>query len=173
MNDLVAWCRRTCRSVKAMPQVDFVDSGSPWIISRSIVVDAPADRIFDVLADPRRHPDFDGSGSVRGAVSGPQRLSLGAKFGMDMRLGVPYRVSSRVKEFDEGRRIAWAHIGGHRWRYELEPLSESTTRVTETFDATTARSARALKLMDAYNRNTRAIEETLPRLAALVESEGQ
>ena len=137
------------------------------------MIDAPADRIFEILADPRRHCDFDGSGSVRGAASGPQRLSLGAKFGMDMRLGVPYRVSSRVKEFDEGRRIAWAHLGGHRWRYELEPLDGATTRVTETFDATTARSARALKLMDAYNRNARAIEETLPRLAALAEGQGQ
>jgi hypothetical protein len=110
---------------------------------------------------------------VRGAVSGPERLSLGAKFGMDMRLGVPYRVSSQVKEFEEGQRIAWAHIGGHRWRYELEPLADGSTRVTETFDATTARSARALKLIDAYNRNARAIEETLPRLAALAQSEGQ
>ena len=108
---------------------------------------------------------------MRGAVTGPERLSLGAKFGMDMRLFVPYRISSQVKEFDEGRRIAWAHIGGHRWRYELEPLPDGSTRVTETFDATTARSARALKLMDAYNRNARAIEETLPRLAALVEGE--
>ncbi len=156
-----------------MPHVEVVPTGSPWIISRSILVEAPADRIFDLLADPRRHPDFDGSGSVRGAVSGPERLSLGAKFGMDMRLGVPYRVSSQVKEYEEGRRIAWAHIGGHRWRYELEPLADGSTRVTETFDATTARSARALKLMDAYNRNTRAIEETLPRLAALAQSEGQ
>lgn len=154
-----------------MPRVDVVDTGSPWVISRSVVVSAPAARIFDILADPRRHPDFDGSGSVRGAISGPERLSMGSKFGMSMRLGVPYRVSSQVKEFDEGRRIAWAHIGGHRWRYELEPLPDGTTRVTETFDATTARSARALKLMDAYNRNTRAIEETLPRLAALAEGE--
>lgn len=152
-------------------QVEVVDTGSPWVISRSIVVKAPAEQVFEILANPRRHPDFDGSGSVRGAVTGPERLSLGAKFGMDMRLFVPYRVSSQVKEFDEGRRIAWAHIGGHRWRYELEPLPDGSTRVTETFDATTARSARALKLMDAYNRNARAIEETLPRLAALVEGE--
>ena len=152
-------------------QVEVVDTGSPWIISRSIVVKAPAEQVFETLANPRRHPDFDGSGSVRGAVTGPERLSLGAKFGMDMRLFVPYRISSQVKEFDEGRRIAWAHIGGHRWRYELEPLPDGSTRVTETFDATTARSARALKLMDAYNRNARAIEETLPRLAALVEGE--
>jgi uncharacterized protein YndB with AHSA1/START domain len=152
-----------------MAKVEIVDTGTPWVVSRSIVVQAPAERVFDLLADPRRHPDFDGSGSVRGAAAGPQRLSLGAKFGMDMRLGVPYRVSSQVKEFEEGRRIAWAHLGGHRWRYELEPLDGTTTRVTETFDATTARSARALKLMDAYNRNARAIEETLPRLKALAE----
>lgn len=152
-------------------QVEVVDTGSPWVISRSIVVKAPAEQVFEILTNPRRHPDFDGSGSVRGAVTGPERLSLGAKFGMDMRLFVPYRISSQVKEFDEGRRIAWAHIGGHRWRYELEPLPDGSTRVTETFDATTARSARALKLMDAYNRNARAIEETLPRLAALVEGE--
>lgn len=154
-------------------RVEVVETGSPWIISRSIVIQAPAERIFEILADPRRHPDFDGSGSVRGAISGPERLSMGAKFGMDMRLVVRYRISSQVKEFDEGRRIAWAHIGGHRWRYELQPLADGSTRVTETFDATTARSARALKLMDAYNRNTRAIEETLPRLAALAESEAQ
>lgn len=152
-------------------QVEVVDTGSPWIVSRSIVVKAPAEQVFEVLANPRRHPDFDGSGSVRGAIAGPERLSLGAKFGMDMRLVVPYRISSQVKEFDEGRRIAWAHVGGHRWRYELEPLPDGSTRVTETFDATTARSARALKLMDAYNRNARAIEETLPRLAALVEGD--
>ena len=158
-------------SVNVMAEVEIVDTGSPWIISRSIVVDASAERIFDLLADPRRHAEFDGSGSVKGSVSGPERLSLGAKFGMDMRLVVPYRIGNQVKEFDEGRRIAWAHIGGHRWRYELQPLPDGGTRITETFDATTARSARALKLMDAYNRNARAIEETLPRLKALVEGQ--
>jgi uncharacterized protein YndB with AHSA1/START domain len=159
------------RSVSCMSQVEVEDTGSPWIISRSIEVEAPAERIFELLADPRRHADFDGSGCVKGSVSGPERLSIGAKFGMDMRLVVPYRIGNQVKEFDEGRRIAWAHLGGHRWRYELESLPDGTTRVTETFDATTARSARALKLMDAYNRNARAIEETLPRLKALAEGE--
>lgn len=152
-----------------MSDVAVVETGTPWIISRSIDIDAEPQRIFDLLADPRRHADFDGSGSVKGSVSGPERLSRGAKFGMDMRLVVPYRIGNQVKEFDEGRRIAWAHLGGHRWRYELQALPEGGTRVTETFDATTARSARALKLMDAYNRNARAIEETLPRLKALVE----
>lgn len=154
-----------------MSQVRVEDTGSPWIVSRSIVVEAPAERIFELLADPRRHPDFDGSGSVKGSVSGPERLSLGAKFGMGMRIVVPYRIGNEVKEFEEGRRIAWAHLSGHRWRYELEPLADGGTRVTETFDATTARSARALKLMDAYRRNAQAIEATLPRLKSLAEGE--
>lgn len=152
-----------------MSDIEIVETGTPYVVSRAIVIDAPAERIFDLLADPRRHADFDGSGSVKRSISGPQRLSLGAKFGMDMRMVVPYRVSSQVKEFDEGRRIAWAHLGGHRWRYELETTVGGDTRVIETFDATTARSAQALKLMDAYRRNARAIEETLPRLKALAE----
>jgi len=154
-----------------MSEVQVVPTDSPLVISRSIRIDASPERVFDLLADPRRHPDFDGSGSVKGSISGPQRLSLGDKFGMDMRIVVPYRVSSQVKEFEEGRRIAWAHLGGHRWRYQLESLPDGGTEVTETFDATTARSARALKLMDAYRRNARAIEETLPRLKALVEGD--
>jgi uncharacterized protein YndB with AHSA1/START domain len=153
-----------------MADVDVVDTGSPYIVSRAIVIAAPPERVFDLLADPRRHAEFDGSGSVRGAISGPERLSLGAKFGMDMRLVVPYRISSQVKEFEEGRRIAWAHLMGHRWRYVLEPV-DGGTRVIETFDATTARSTQALKLMDAYRRNGRAIEETLPRLKALAEGD--
>lgn len=155
-----------------MPDVRVIATDSPYVISRSIRIAAPPELIFDLLADPRRHADFDGSGSVKGSVSGPKRLALGAKFGMDMRLLVPYRIGNQVKEFEEGRRIAWAHVGGHRWRYELKPLDDGGTEVTETFDATTARSARALKLMDAYRRNTRAIEETLPRLKALAEAEG-
>lgn len=153
-----------------MADVHVVDSGSRWVVSRSIVIAAPADRIFDLLADPRRHSEFDGSGSVRDAVSGPPRLSLGATFRMDMKIGLPYRIGNTVKEFEEGRLIAWSHIGGHRWRYELEPLPDGSTRVIESFDATTARSPHALYLMDAYRRNARGIEQTLPRLKALAES---
>ena len=152
-------------------RADIVDTGHKYRRAGRIVIDAPVAKIFDIIADPYRHPEFDGSGTVRKGFTGPHRLSEGAKFGMDMRLVVPYRIGNQVKEFDEGRRIAWAHVGGHRWRYELQPLPDGGTQVTETFDATTARSARALKVMDAYRRNARAIEETLPRLKALAEGE--
>lgn len=80
------------------------------------------------------HPVLDGSGTVKGARDGnPSRLALGAKFGMDMQIAVPYRITNTVVEFDEGKRIAWRHAGRHVWRYELEP-AEGGTKVTETFD---------------------------------------
>ena len=133
------------------------------------LIPAPAEAIFDLLADPRRHPDFDGSGTLRGSVSGPERLSPGARFGMDMHLGVPYRIGNEVVEFEEGRRIAWCHFYKHRWRYELEPVDDATTVVTETFDARTALFPPGLYVLDAYAKNQKAVAATLVRLRDLVE----
>ncbi len=138
-------------------------------VSRDIVVDAPPSAVFAVLADPREHGRFDGSGTVRSAVKGPDRLSLGARFGMSMRLGVPYVISNEVVEFEEDRRIAWRHVGHHRWRYELEPVGEGSTKVTETFDWSTARAPKLLELVGYPATNTRGIEATLPRLKSYVE----
>lgn len=106
---------------------------TPRSVSASTVVGAPPEAVFDLLADPRRHAEFDGSGTVRAAVAGPDRLAPGATFGMTMRWGVPYQVRNTVVEFDEGRRIGWRHFGRHVWRYELEPVPGGTL-VTETFD---------------------------------------
>jgi hypothetical protein len=153
------------------PRAEIVDTGSRWARAASIVIDAPAAAVFDVLADPRRHAEFDGSGTVQGAVSGPDRLALGSRFGMSMRIRLPYRTDNRVVEFEEGRRIAWCHVNRHRWRYELEPLDAFSTRVMETFDGRTARFPPALLLMNAYANNQTAVAKTLVRLKRLVESE--
>ncbi len=138
-------------------------------VSRDIVVDAPPSAVFAVLADPREHGRFDGSGTVRSAVAGPDRLALGDRFGMSMRLGVPYTIKNEVVEFEEDRRIAWRHFGHHRWRYELEPVGEGSTKVTETFDWSTARAPKLIELVGFPATNTRGIEATLPRLKAYVE----
>ncbi len=153
--------------------VEKIQTGDRWIVSRSVVIDAPAQKIFDVLADPRQHAAFDGSGTVQGSVSGPKRLAMGDSFRMDMKMKVPYRIGNTVKEFEEGRRIAWSHMGGHRWRYELEPIDDERTRVIETFDATTARSTLLLKAMRADAMNAKAIDATLCRLKDYVEGKQQ
>ncbi len=134
------------------------------IVSVERVVPSPPGAIFDLLADPRRHHEIDGSGSVRSAqVDAPERLSLGAQFGMNMRIGAPYKIDNTVVEFDEGCRIAWRHMGGHVWRYLLEPVAGGT-KVTEQFDMNTARSATALRLIRAPQRNKAAMEKTLDNL---------
>jgi uncharacterized protein YndB with AHSA1/START domain len=115
------------------------------VVSVERVIPAPPEQIFAVLADPHRHQDFDGSGTVRAAKDVPDKLVLGSTFGMSMRLGVPYSMVSTVVEYDENRRLAWQTLppyplvgrltGGRIWRYELEPV-EGGTKVTESWDIT-------------------------------------
>lgn len=138
------------------------------IISRSLTIDAPAQRIFDLLADPAAHSRFDGSGTVKAPTKAPERLALGAKFGMSMKIGIPYQVTNEVVEFDEARRIAWRHFAGHIWRYELEPLGDGqATIVTESFDARPAKHPLVTRLMGFYRRHPSHIEATLERLGKL------
>jgi len=140
------------------------------VIQASRLVKATPQQIFDLLADPRKHSLIDGSGSVQNArVNAPERLSLGAKFGMDMKIGLPYRITNEVVEFDEPKEIGWRHMGGHIWRYVLEPANGGTM-VTEQFDWTHSKSPIVLKLMGAFDKNEKAIAATLERLAAHYES---
>jgi hypothetical protein len=145
----------------------------PRIISHSVEVQAPPAVVFAILADPRQHARIDGSGSVQELLKGPERLSQGATFGMDMKLfGLPYKIRNRVVEFDEGRRIAWRHFGGHRWRYVLEPTATGT-RVTESFDYSRHPlwGRLVIELAGFPARNRRGIEETLANLKSAAEAD--
>lgn len=116
-------------------------SESSETVSVERVIPGPPEAIFDLLADPARHHDIDGSGAVVKAKQGSQRLVLGSRFGMSMKVGIPYSMVNTVVELDEPRRIAWqtrgpCNLGGGRiWRYELEPV-EGGTLVRETWDIT-------------------------------------
>ena len=137
-------------------------------LSVSRVISAEREAIFDIIADPAMHPVIDGSGTVRDVQEGgPERLTYGAKFGMSMKMGAPYKIANTVVEYDEGRRLAWAHFHGHRWRYELEDV-EGGTKVTETFDWSTARTKWTLEMAGIPKRNREAMEKTLERLEELV-----
>ncbi len=114
-------------------------------VSVERVIPAPASAIFDLLADPGRHLDVDGSGTVLGARSGGRRLKLGDTFGMNMKIGARYSTRNEVVEFEENQRIAWRTLApgplskvftGRTWRYELEPV-EGGTLVRETWDIST------------------------------------
>lgn len=138
---------------------------------------APAEPIFDLLADAGKHPLIDGSGTVRGPQSGStRRLALGSTFGMAMHAGFGYSMVNTVIEYEENRRIAWQAypagpagkvIGGRIWRYQLEPV-EGGTRVTESWDLSLDHQRRLLRA--ALGRRTRRnMEATLARIAGLVD----
>ena len=149
------------------------DPQHPRIISEHVDIEAPAEVVFHILADPRQHSRIDGSGSVQNLLKGPDRLSKGATFGMDMKLfGLPYKIRNTVVEFEEDRRIAWRHFGGHRWRYVLEPTSEGT-RVTESFDYSRYGLPQRLivELAGFPQRNREGIAGTLVKLKEASESD--
>ncbi len=140
------------------------------------LVHAPAEAIFALVADPGRHRDIDGSGAVRRARAGaPGRLALDSKFGMSMRMGIPYLMVSTVIEFEDNRRIAWqtrppGPIGlvaaGRIWRYELEPV-EGGTLVKESWDVSKDMQRWFLKMGGLPEATRKNMEKTLARIEEL------
>jgi len=140
---------------------------SAYLVSESRVIAADPQAIFDIVADPAMHPVMDGSGTVQAVQeSAPPRLELGATFGMDMKLGAPYKITNEVVEFEEGRRIAWRHFNGHLWRYLFEPV-DGGTKVTEQWDARRVWNKLALRVARFPSRNRAGILATLEKLDRL------
>jgi uncharacterized protein YndB with AHSA1/START domain len=136
---------------------------------------ASPERIFELLADPSRHQDIDGSGTVREAREGSQRLALGSTFGMSMKAGFSYSMVSTIIEFEADRRIAWQTrpvqslpkklVGGRIWRYELEPR-DGGTLVRESWDISQEKNnwlVRGLrsKSIDAMTKTLERLESVL------------
>ena len=143
----------------------------PTVVSASREIAASAAAIFELIADPSQQPRWDGNDNLQEAAPGQRVREVGAVFLMTNTSG---RVrQNHVVEFEEGRRIAWnpsevdKQPPGHLWRWELEPVSDTVTRVTHTYDWTNltdqARMERA--------RNTRAenLQASIDRLAELAE----
>lgn len=112
----------------------------PRIARASREIAAGAGRIFELIADPVHQPRWDGNDNLAEAPSGQRVRATGEVFTMTLTKGSVRE--NHVVEFVEGRRIAWrpAEPGqdppGHVWRWELEPINSSRTRVTHTYDWT-------------------------------------
>lgn len=130
------------------------------------IVSGPADEIFEFIRRPSNHPAISGDGTVKSASSGDEVLQDGSRFGMSMRWGAPYKIGLQVVEFAENRRIAWCHFSGHRWRWELEPVDSTHTRVTETFDMSTAKVPLVLRLMGFPKKHEDNVRSSVANLAA-------
>jgi epoxide hydrolase len=165
----------------------MTDELEPVAVSRRI--SAPAHSIFVILASPARHPDFDGSGMLRGAVTTSMVSGAGDIFVMKMyysELG-DYEMNNHVVEYEEDRRIGWepepgrghpraAPSGsggaraGQRWSYQLTPDGPDATIVTEIYDCSRAPEERR-RGMDDGKIWVDCMTRTLERLDRLCEDE--
>lgn len=143
----------------------------PRVVSATREIAAGAGRIFELIADPAEQPRWDGNDNLASAPAGQRVRRAGDVFAMTLTRGEIRE--NHVVEFEEGRRIAWtpAEPGkmppGHLWRWELEPVDPSRTRVTHTYDWT--RLTDEGRLPRARATTTDRLRASLDRLAALAE----
>jgi uncharacterized protein YndB with AHSA1/START domain len=117
-------------------------------VSATTIINAPAEAIFAVLADPGSHAAIDGTGWVREPIDKQPLTAAGQVFRMGMyHANHPdgsYRMANRVQVFDPPQAISWEpgqdtgdgdlRFGGWVWRYDLAPAGPSGTRVTLSYD---------------------------------------
>ena len=118
------------------------------ILTATTTINASAEAIFAVLADPARHAAIDGTGWVREPldrkpISAPGQLFRMAMYHANHPKG-DYEMVNRVEVFDPPRAISWEpghdpgdgnlRFGGWTWRYDLAPLGPSETEVRLSYD---------------------------------------
>ena len=155
---------------------------SRWVVSVERRIAAPPERIWALVADPRRHREINGNDTVRDAFDVPDSVTLGSTFGMNMDFGGEYTMVNTVIEYDEGRRIAWQArppaggapwrqiFGGRIWRYELEPV-DGGTLVRESWDVSEEGRFGTRWLVRGYGAKTKAnMTQTLERIEEICRS---
>ncbi|GIF44198.1 SRPBCC family protein [Actinoplanes xinjiangensis] len=145
---------------------------SKRIVSAVRDVEAPAERIFELIADPSSQPGWDGNANLTAAAAGQRVHAVGDVFVMTISTGDLRE--NHVVEFAEGRLIAWkpSEVGkdtpGHLWRWELEPLGPTRTRVTHTYDWTGLTDENRIARAEANTGDT--LLASIDRLAAVAQS---
>lgn len=145
------------------------------VVTRTI--DAPAERVFDLLTLPERHQEFDGSGMVRSDDRSQRIQAVGDVFTMNMHhesQGGDYQRENHVVAFVPNKVVGWAPAKpgtepmGWRWVYTLEPQGPDATDVTLEYSWEDLEDKRVLAMMPVVPKP--ALEESLNLLAAAVAS---
>lgn len=146
-------------------------------ITASRIIDASSDAIFDVLSNPEKHAQIDGSGMVQSDEKTDRITAVGQVFTMNMfwdKLGGDYRTDNHVVGFDENKLLAWktADSGqepaGWEWVWELEPQGPDSTNVSVTYDWSSVTDKDVLKKISFPVVEQESLEESLGNLASAV-----
>jgi len=144
---------------------------APRIVSATRDIAASAERIFELIADPALQPSWDGNDNLAESAAGQRVHRVGDVFTTRLTLGADRH--NHVVEFTEGHRIAWcpsepdSEPPGHRWRWELTPVSSTRTSVTHTYDWTELSDPKRLARARATTPDR--LRASMDRLAAIAE----
>ena len=150
-------------------------------VSATRVINASAESIFAVLADPTRHAAIDGTGWVRATADARPLAATGQIFRMPMyhpkHPDGNYVTANRIQVFDPPNAISWQtgydaadgtlRFGGWIWRYDLTPAGPANTEVTLTYDWSAA-SESTRELIGFPPFPPEHLEHSLAHLAELV-----
>lgn len=151
-------------------QIKFLET-DPAMISAETVLRAAASDVYALIADPARHTELDGGGSVRGLISGgTPELREGDTFTEKMFLGYPYRMSPTVVRAEKNQALSWRMPADHYWTWEISDNHDGTVTVRETWDASEAKifgfipAVPVFRAIGAFARNRRNIALSLAKL---------
>ncbi|MFN6544257.1 SRPBCC family protein [Mycolicibacterium nivoides] len=142
------------------------------VVAACRAIAAPAEVIFELIADPSQQPRWDGNENLAEAPTGQRIRAVGDVFTMTIKQGGDRE--NHIVEFEEGRRIAWrpSEVGkeqpGHLWRWELEPLGDNRTLVTHTYDWSQLTDEK--RLIRARATTADKLRGSIDRLAELAET---
>ena len=143
------------------------------VVTASQDIAASAAEIFELIADPHEQPRWDGNDNLGEAAAGQRVRAVGDVFVMRTTKGNVRE--NHVVEFTERRQIAWrpSEPGkpppGHLWRWQLEPLDDTHTRVTHTYDWSQLTDEE--RFARARWTTSERLAASLEKLAALAESQ--
>jgi uncharacterized protein YndB with AHSA1/START domain len=138
-------------------------------------IDAPTTAVFDVLSNPERHPELDGSGFVKSDEKTDRIAGTGQVFRMNMtgdHMGGDYQTDNTVTGFDPNHLIAWqtapadTEPPGWEWTWELTAQGSDATDVRLTYDWSKVTDPEILKKVPFPLVSRQQLEDSLAHLAA-------
>lgn len=146
-------------------------------ITVSRTIDASSQDVFDVLSNPERHAEIDGSGFVVSDEKTDRVTATGQVFTMNMtgpHMGGDYRTDNHVTGYDKNRLLAWetAPAGteppGWEWTWALQAQGSDATEVTLTYDWSKVTDPEILGKVSFPLVTQDELEQSLGNLAAAV-----
>lgn len=138
-------------------------------------IDAPTQAVFDVLSNPERHSELDGSGFVISDEKTDRIAGTGEVFRMNMtgdHMGGDYQTDNTVTGFDHNHLIAWqtapadTEPPGWEWTWELVAQGSDATDVRLTYDWSKVTDPAILEKVSFPLVSQQQLEDSLGNLAA-------